>query len=403
MGICRMDLPKKTFSYYDRSDGIVNDVFTLAASLKLSNGDFLFGTSSDFTVFNPADFVMKTVPPNVQITGFSVSNKELRTDSLFQLSNIDLDYSNNSVVIDFSALSYLQKNKLTYFYKMDKVDKAWIKSGINLQAVYSYLAPGNYTFNVKCQNADGTESKHITRLHLSVAPPFWKAWWFYSLLILAGGGLFFLLDRERMSRKFALQKMRSEIAGNLHKELSNALNNINILSEMARIKADREPQKSKEYIEQIHAKSNNMIVVMDDMLWSLSPDNDSMKKTVERMLEYIDELKNRHGVNITMVVDKRVESMVLNMRLRHESFLLFKEGIKSLVQSGMDHCEIQMQLQKNYILFTIKFRNACCDMQQVYNLLHRNDMEKHLQAIGATLDVEVHKTYSDLILHVPVA
>jgi signal transduction histidine kinase len=188
---------------------------------------------------------------------------------------------------------------------MERVDKTWIKATNNLQAVYSYLRPGDYVFNVKCQNADGTSSKHITRLHLSVSAPFWKAWWFYSLIVLAGGGLFFWLERERRNRKFALQKMRSQIAGNLHKELSNALNNINILSEMARIKADREPQKSKEYIEQIHAKSNNMIIVMDDMLWSLSPDNDSMKKTVERMLEYIDELKNKHAVDITMVVDKK--------------------------------------------------------------------------------------------------
>ena len=402
IGLCRMDLHKRTFSSFDRSDGIVNDNFSLGSSLQLANGNLLFGTTSDFVVFNPRDFVMKTIPPDVQITEILLSNRSLQTDSLFQLNQVDLQYNDNSIVISFSALSYLQKNKLTYYYRMDGVDEGWIKSTNNLQAVYSHLSPGKYTFNVKCENADGVSSKNITRLHIKVSAPFWKAWWFYSLLLLGAGGLFFWFDRERTSRKTYLQKMRSDIASNLHEEISIALNNINILSEMARIKADQEPQKSKEYIEQIHSKSNNMIVVMDDMLWSLSPDNDSMKKTVERMREYIDELQNRHGVVITMLVDKKVTELELNMKLRHESFLLFKEGIKSLIQCGMKNCEIQLRQEKNILLFTIQFTNASCDMQQVYNLLHRVDMEKHLKSLHAILDVEVHKTYSILVLRVPI-
>jgi hypothetical protein len=40
-----------------------------------------------------------------------------------------------------------------------------------------------------------------------------------------------------LRRKAALQKMRSEIAGNLHEEVNNALNNINVLSEIARANA----------------------------------------------------------------------------------------------------------------------------------------------------------------------
>ena len=403
LGICRVNLRQKTFSFYDRSDGIADDKFSLAASYQLTNGNLLFGTASDFTVFNPDDFIMKTPPPDVRITGFSVSNKSLKTDSLFKLNNVDLHYSDNSITIDFSSLSYLQKNKLTYFYMMEGVDKNWIRAGVNLQAVYSHLAPGEYTFNVKCQNADGTTSKNITQLHLTVSTPFWRAWWFYTLLVLAGAVLVFLLDRERMNKKAELMKMRTDIADNLHEELSTALNNINILSEMARIKTDKEPQKSKEYIEQIHTKSNNMIVAMDDMLWSISPNNDSMKKTVERMREYIDELQNQHGVVITMLVDQKVNSLELNMKLRHESFLLFKDGIKSLVQCGMDNCEIQLRQEKNNLLLTIQFKNASCNMQQVYNLLHRTDMERHLQTIGANLDVEVHKTFSILYLRVPIS
>ena len=402
IGVCKVNLQTKSITYFDRSDGISNDNFNLAATYRLSNGSILLGSGNDFTVLNPGDFKMKTVPPDVQITGFSVSNKVLQTDSLLQLDKITLSHNDNSLIIYFASLSYLQSNKLTYYYMLDGIDKEWIKCGNNMQAVYSHLSPGNYTFRVKCQNAEGSSCKNITQLNITISTPFWKAWWFYSLLVLGGASLFYRYDKERINRKVALQKMRSDIAGNLHQEVNMALHNINILSEMAKIKTDKEPQKSMEYIEQIHSKSNNMIFAMEDMLWSLSPDNDSMQKTVERMREYIDELQNKYGVAIIMTVDKKVPSLELNMKLRYEALLVFKEGIKNLVQCGTKYCDIQIGFSKNNLIFTMQFQNSFCNIPQLHQVLHRYDLEKHLESIGASLKVEVHKTNSTLILHVPV-
>ena len=82
--------------------------------------------------------------------------------------------------------------------------------------------------------------------------------------------------------------MRGDIAGNLHEEINTALNNINVLSEIAKIKADKEPEQSKNYINEIHSKSHNMIIAMDDMLWSIDPANDSMAKTIDRIKEFSD-------------------------------------------------------------------------------------------------------------------
>ena len=197
--------------------------------------------------------------------------------------------------------------------------------------------------------------------------------------------------------------MRSEIAGNLHEEINTALNSINILSEMAKLKADKDPSKAKEYFEQIHLKSHNMIIDMDDMLWSINPHNDNMQKTTERMREYVDSLKHRYGVNIDMLVDKNVESMTLNMKLRHNAFLLFKEGIKSLVEAGAENCSIHIGCEKNNLLYTMQFDNEGCDMQKLNNLLHRQDMEKWIDSINADIDVQVHKSTSIFMLKVPVS
>jgi len=145
-----------------------------------------------------------------------------------------------------------------------------------------------------------------------------------------------------------------------------------------------------------------MIIAMDDMLWSISPDNDSMDKTVERMREYIDALKNRHHVNIELLVDKDIGKLELNMRFRYEAFVLFKEGIKSLVTAGVNYCAIAIGSDKNELIYTMQFYNAGADMQQLNNLLQRQDMEKHMSAINAMFSVKVHKTNSVFVLKVPL-
>lgn len=399
-GLYRVNIHKKIYVRFDRNDGIDNDRFVLASSYALPDGRLLFGGSDQFIVFDPAAITVTTVTPQPRITDFKVMNKSLQVDSLLRLSQVTLRYDNNSLEIEFSPLSFSSGFMIRYM--MEGLDKDWKMAGKDNQAIYSYLPPGKYNFLMQTMDAEGRISDVSVSVPIRVNPPFWKSWWFFSLLAIALGSVLFWLDRERMQRKEAIERMRSTIADNLHGEVNTALNNINILSEMARLKADKDPEKSKEYIEQIHTKSHNMIIAMDDMLWSLDPGNDSMEKTTSRMREYIEALKNRYGVNIDIAVDRKVETLELNMKLRHEAFLVFKEGIKNLVMLGAANCHVYIRSEKNGLLFTTLFESDKCDMQQLNNLLHRQDLEKRLEQMRATIDVDLHKSHSAITLRVPV-
>ncbi|MEO6611597.1 MAG: two-component regulator propeller domain-containing protein [Chitinophagaceae bacterium] len=399
-GLHRVHPRNKVFVRYNRDDGIDNDHFILAASRALPDGRLVFGSSDQFIIFDPSGIHSNYISPQVKITGFSVMNKSLSVDSLLEQRQVELSANNNSVVFEFSPLTY--SSLFVIKYKLEGLDKEWRVADKNNQAIYSYLPPGKYSFLLKTMDGEGHSEKEITRMVIKVNPPFWKSWWFFSSLAVLVAGLLFRFDRERMKRKEAIQKMRSNIADNLHGEVSTALNNINILSEMARLKADKDPEKSKEYIEQIHTRSHNMIIAMDDMLWSINPHNDSMSKTSDRMREYIDALKNRYAVNIDIAVEKKVEAMELNMKLRHEASLVFKEGIKNLVTVGARDLHVYISLEKGQLLFTTQFNSENINLQQLNNLLHRQDLEKRLKAMDATIDVQLHRSNSIITLEVPV-
>jgi ligand-binding sensor domain-containing protein len=393
-GIVSYHPAKRKLSHYDASDGVHNYNFNTGAASMLQNGNIVFGTDHDFLMFNPDELTKRTYPPpKVQIAGIEIMGKPKSVDSLLQLPVIELQHNQNAFKAFFTTLKY--KDVHAVFYMLDGIDKKWKKADKANVVEYNYVPNGTYMLKAACLHEDGSVGE-ITSLKIHIAAPFYKTWWFYSLLVLAAGGLLFWFDRERTKRKEAMQQMRSNIANKLHQDVSTALGNINILSEMASLKADTEPQKSKEFIEQIHSKSHNMMIAMDDMLWAISPDNDSMEKTVDRMQEYIDALNNRHEAYIEMLVEEKVKSLNIDMQLRHEAFLLFKESISSLVKAGAKHCKIHLRLGKTDLIYIMECKNEDCDMQQLNNLLHRQDIAKRLEAIRAKMDVQVHKSISVL-------
>lgn len=387
-------------SSYTSADGVDNYSFNAGAAALLKNGNIVFGTNHDFIVFNPEAFTVATYPPpKVQIAGFEIINKHHLVDSLLKLETIELSPEQNSFKVLLATLQFQDVHPVRYM--LEKIDKDWKIAGDMNVVEYNYLPPGNYVLKAVCFHEDGTPGE-ITSVKIHIAAPFYKQWWFYSAVALLVTGLLLWLDRERMKRKETIHEMRSNIAGKLHEDINIALNNINILSEIANLKADAEPQKSKEFIEQIHSKSHNMIIAMDDMLWTIAPENDSMEKTIERMREFIDSQMNRYAVHIELLIDERVKLLKLPMQLRHEAFLLFKESISSLLQAKADNIRIQMGQDRSSLLFMIECDNENCDKEQLNHFLHNRELGTKLGAIKAKLDVHVHKNYAVVECRIPM-
>jgi len=399
-GLYRINIQKKLFVKFTRRDGLDNDHFIQSASAVLPDGRMLFGTTDDMVLFDPSKIHVAPATPDVLITDFKIMGKYVSVDSLNHLEKLELGYQENSLAIEFSPLIY--NSPYLVKYKLDGLDKEWKIADKNNEAIYSFIPPGNYTFLLKTMNEEGKESATVTKLKIVVTPPFWKTWWFYSLLVLLVAVVLFWLDRERMKRKRVVQKMRSDIADNLYQDVNTALSNINILSEIAKLKADQEPEKSKEYIQQINSKSQQMIVAMDDMLWGISPDNDHIEKTIQRVREHVDSLRNSYGSEINLLIDKKVETLQLNMKLRQNIFWLLKSGSTNIIRTGATDCNLHIGVEKNNLVYTIEFNNTQSDMLLLNNLLQRQELAAKLEEVKGVLQVKMNATRSSIVLTVPV-
>ncbi|MFT3823111.1 MAG: two-component regulator propeller domain-containing protein [Chitinophagaceae bacterium] len=400
-GLCRMNLEKKIFSLYDRRDGMAYDNFNAAGTSILPDGRLVFCTDRSLTVLAPSEIKEAPLPDDVLLTDIRLSNHSLSVDSVMAAGGIVLPYDNAAVALEFSALDFMKQRKMHYHYMLEDLDKTWRDAGTTGQAIYSYLPPGTYTFRVRAENADGIASAHITSIQVKITPPFWKAWWFYSILALLVAVILFWIDRERLNKMRALQRVRTQIAVNLHEEVNSTLSNISLLGEMAKLKADKDTERSKEYISQISVKSKRMMDAMDDILWSISPQNDSMDKTIVRMKEYASKIEKQYHAHINFRSDEGVEKLKLDMKQRHELFIIYKQcvddAIAHLKCSSLD-VFIDRDKAKNRLSLKLRGESEH-DIDYTTVLVN---IRKRVDSLGATLDTIKDRRQISMILQLPL-
>jgi len=301
---------------------------------------------------------------------------------------VELDYKQNSITIEFAALSFLQKDKIVYYYKLEGIDKETYRTDRLLLANYTQLPPGSYTFKVWCENGDGIRSKGVTHLKIHIRPPFWNTWWFMLLMALCVAGLVYLVHRIKVNRLLDMEKVRRRIARDLHDDMGSTLSTINILSEMAKMKVNCDTGKTKEYIDKISDNSSRMMEAMDDIVWSINPMNDSMQKVVARMREFATGVFEAKNIEYSFKVDEAVHDLKLDMEARRDLFLLFKEAVNNLAKySKSKWADVDIRVLKTSLIMTIKdegigFDNAVADGGN--GLIN---MKKRAQSLRGKLDI----------------
>jgi ligand-binding sensor domain-containing protein len=402
-GLCRANLEKNIYGMYDRRDGIAYDNFSVAGAHRLNDGRLLYATDHNFLIFDPNQFVQPDNPPDPDITSFKLANRSLLTDSLVSAGGITLSHNNNSIAIEFSVLSFLKQNQPQYYYILEGFDKDWRRADDGNQAVYTYLPPGNYVFKVKSRNQDGIYSKGFATLAIEVNLPVWKTWWFYALVLLVIVSVLYIIDKERLKRLKAVQSMRSQIAINLHQEVNVTLNDINLLSEIAKIKADKDIDRSKDYIDQITVKSRGMIESMDDMLWSIEPENDSMEKILLRLKEFTAGFMKTHGADIDISVDKDIPNLLIDMRTRYEFMYFYKEALNYIIRHSVcSTIYISFEYIKSRLYLKILAQCNQVQYEDVSSLHAKKEMEKRADALNAALDIIADRKSISIILQIAI-
>ncbi len=243
-GISRFEHDNEQFTNYDATSGLQGTEFNPWAYFKGVDGKMYFGGTNGLTVFDAKDIKDNTHIPEIVITDINILHKPVSIgyDSIFgrkileksitETELLELNYDENVILFEISALDYKNPQKNMYAYFLEGFDKTWTyKDASQRYITYTNLNPGRYTLKVKGSNSDGIWNKKGISLSIIIGRPWWRTWWAYSLYIIIfvftfTGSTRVYLNRKVLRNQLELEHEHSKKLAEVEEIKSNFFTNI---------------------------------------------------------------------------------------------------------------------------------------------------------------------------------
>lgn len=166
---------------FDERYGLSIYGFRVGSYFQTPNGEFILGTPKGLQYFHPDSLFNKKISLDVSITKIETKNtaSTITENETFRLAAAD-----NQVTFHFGTVDYSPHLRTYYEYKLEGLDKEWIRLADQNFVRYSSLSPGEYTFKVRVSNDGNYWQDAGNEVKIIIATPFHKTWWFKLLGIL---------------------------------------------------------------------------------------------------------------------------------------------------------------------------------------------------------------------------
>src|SRR5208283_844594 len=147
-----------------------------ASGCQTPDGQIWFPTIKGLAVVHPADVKINLFPPPVVIEGVMVDDQMVPlsgTDQSASAARLQIQPGKHRLEFRYTGLSLVAPEKVQFKYRLDGLESDWESVGPRRIAYYSYLKPGDYTFQVTARNNDGVWNENGASLALTVRPRFW--------------------------------------------------------------------------------------------------------------------------------------------------------------------------------------------------------------------------------------
>ena len=289
-GLCRFNqTTERVDKQYLAVDGLQGNVFTSLAALKTRDGRLWFGGTNGLNSFHPDRLVDNTTPPPLVLTKLTQGGEVWDDERVVnRLSHITLDWKQNFFEFEYAALNFTNPQKNQYRYKLEGVDRDWFHAKNRRTARYAGLNPGTYTLRIIGSNNDDVWNEVGASLKVSVVPPFWRTWHFYTLCILTLFGMTGFIyytqlqtrthrleaekeaalhkaaEREKIAAQ-AANKAKSIFLANMSHELRTPLNGILGYAQVLR-RSQGIPPSELEGLDVIYKSGRHLLTLINDIL-----------------------------------------------------------------------------------------------------------------------------------------
>lgn len=325
-------IKKAVFSYGELSIesgfyshiGEGEDVFTISCSKEKvwfagEEGVYYFDDSNEYF---KTDF-------KTNITGIYVQNDSLIYGGFGEpVKPIVLPYEDNEMRFTYAAASYIDETRNTYSYKLEGFDNNWSPWSLETQKDYTNLPEGDYVFKVKSRNVYEVDGR-MDQLSFSILPPWYRTWWAYFMYTILITGILYTAFKIRVNQILKVERMRTQIANDLHDDVSATLTGISLYA--AAVQRDKDPKKKSYFMNRITESAGDAKENITDIVWAINPENDQWDEFLVKCRRYASDLMESKEIEYTLHIADQIPGK-LKMDIRQHLWMIFKEMLTNVVR-----------------------------------------------------------------------
>jgi signal transduction histidine kinase len=136
---------------------------------------------------------------------------------------------------------------------------------------------------------------------------------------------------KRLEQERALERERTRIAQDLHDIMGAKLCRISFLSEHAR-RCESVPAELQGEIRSMSDDSREVLQSLDEIVWAVNPQKDSVEHLVSYIGQYAREYFRRTGVECELEIPAHLPVRPLSSQTRHHIFLAVQEALANVLK-----------------------------------------------------------------------
>lgn len=339
----------KSLEVFDQSDGV--------PSVSLSGGrgqKSVFNHTTNEIWYTTHTGIAKVKTRNIIRNDRAVETRiraiRIDNDSVNPTSEIIVPADNYFVEFDYAGLGFTAPEAFTYEYRLLPDQQTWTTADERRTAYYSNLTPGEYTFEVRTTNEDGITGP-IHQTGLRKLPAFYQTIVFKFLLLSSFSVLVYVLYAYRIAQIRRTEKLRLQIAGDLHDEIGGNLGSIILRAQMMQ-RRESLTEKAKKDLNTITNVSNETAQAMRDIVWLINPENDNIDNLAYKLRSTAKQLLE--GIQIRFETDDEVRNWNLSPEKRKQILLICKECMNNIRKhAAATMVEISLKAVQGKVILSI--------------------------------------------------
>jgi hypothetical protein len=313
---------------------------------------------------------------------------------------IILPYKNNELRFSYAAASYVAPKRNQYQVKLEGFDSDWSTWTPETQKDYTNIPEGEYIFRVRSKNVYDVAGV-TDAIPFEILPPWYRTWWAYLLYTFSIAGILYLAYKIRINQILRVQRIRNNIASDLHDEVSATLSSISYFAEA--IESEKFTGDKNRFVKLIANSAGDAKEKITDIVWAINPEHDDWSNFLSKCRRFASDLLESKEIEYSLKIDEFIPGK-LDMQLRQHLWLVYKEMVTNAVRhSEASQLDVIMKYEGGKLRLVVQDNGKGMDVDSVRKGNGLVNIHKRAELLEAEISLKTSEGFGTRwVLNIPI-